>query len=78
MKVKYILEICNIKDSYTKKNKICNIRVYFILNLVIKTTKKVTMKYLNTIYLILGMILSSAIHSIDITNKMKSHISSYP
>jgi len=34
------------------------------------------MKYLNTIYLILGMILSSVIHSIDITNKMKSHISS--
>ena len=32
------------------------------------------MKHLNTIYLILGMILSSAIHSIDITNKMKSHI----
>jgi len=36
------------------------------------------MKYLNIIYLILGMVLSSAIHSIDITNKMKSHISSYP
>lgn len=79
MKVKYILELCNLKDSYTKKNNICNIRVYFILNLLIKTQqKKVTMKYLNTIYLILGMILSSAIHSIDITNKMKSHISSYP
>jgi len=78
MKVEYILEICNLKESYTKKNKTCNIEVYFILNPVIKTKQKVTMKYLNTIYLILGMIQSSAIHSIDIINKMKTHISSYP
>ena len=40
MKARYILEICNLKDSYTKKNKTCNTEVYFILNLVIKTKKK--------------------------------------
>ena len=77
MKLQHVLEICNLKDGYTKKNKTCDIKVYFILNLLTKRKQnEVTMKYLNTIYLILGMILSSVIHSIDITNKMKSHISS--